>query len=117
MNSLVAGLEYLFKVRASNIYGYGEFSEMQIVIPDAVPAMMNSITTSLSYPLVTFMWEEPFSNGREITGYQLEIYSVDSRAYSLDALVCDASSTQAMSTLSCDVEMSTLLGQYGYVRG
>lgn len=117
VHSLVAGLEYQFKVRAENIYGYGDFSELEVVIPDAVPAMMNAITTSMSYPLVTFMWEEPFYNGREITSYQLEIYSNAVMAYLLDASVCDATTTASMDTLSCDVDMSTLIDQYAYVRG
>lgn len=69
IQSLVAGLEYRFTVRAYNIYGPGEYSDIAILIPDAVPAMMNAVTTSLNYPSVTFEWVTPFSNGRIVTGY------------------------------------------------
>lgn len=117
VESLVAGLEYRFMIRAINIYGNGEWSDEAILIPDAVPAMMSSISTSLDYPLVTFYWEEPFNNGRVVTAYQLEIYSITETRYVLDTNVCDASSAFAMMDLSCSVSMSTLLEQYGYIRG
>lgn len=117
VQSLVAGLEYKFKIRAHNIYGFGDYSDEAVIIPDAVPAMMNSVVTTLAYPMVTFAWEEPFNNGRQILAYQLEIYSFTDLSYVLDDLICDAASASSMQSNSCDVDMSILLGQYGYAYG
>lgn len=42
---LDAGLSYKFKVRARNIYGYGPFSDVTDLIPDAEPAIMVAAET------------------------------------------------------------------------
>lgn len=49
---LEPGLTYQFKVRARNIYGYGPFSDVSSLIPDAEPATMDAVVTSLEYPTV-----------------------------------------------------------------
>lgn len=50
VTGLGAGLDYQFKIRARNIYGYGEFSDIVTLVPDAVPDMMSAPSTSLIYP-------------------------------------------------------------------
>jgi hypothetical protein len=67
----VPGASYQFIVRARNIYGYGEFSDVVTLRPDAVPDMMSTPTTTLSYPLVTISFVEPFDNGNSIIGYEV----------------------------------------------
>lgn len=52
ITNLVPGQAYQFMVRASNIYGYGAFSDPETFAPSGVPAIMSPITTSLAYPLV-----------------------------------------------------------------
>ena len=78
-------------IRARNIYGFGEFSEVAELIPDSVPSMMSSVETSLSYPAVTISFTEPFDNGRAITQYEVQIYSSISNAFETDLSVCDGS--------------------------
>lgn len=41
VNGLIPGYSYMFKIRARNIYGYGPFSEIITLIPNAAPSMMN----------------------------------------------------------------------------
>lgn len=41
VNGLIAGYSYMFKIRAFNIYGYGPFSEIITLVPNAAPSMMN----------------------------------------------------------------------------
>jgi hypothetical protein len=67
----VAGNQYLFRIRGKNIYGFGDYSDTVSLIPDGVPAMMNEITTELSYPDVIVIFFQPFNNGRTITGYNI----------------------------------------------
>jgi hypothetical protein len=56
VTGLVAGSAYQFKVRARNIYGYGDFSDIQVLVPDAVPDMMTTPLTSLSFPNLQIAW-------------------------------------------------------------
>jgi hypothetical protein len=104
-------------IRARNIYGFGEFSEIASLIPDSVPSMMNSVETSLSYPAVTISFTEPFENGRAITQYEIQIYSYISNAYETDLTFCDGSQQATIDLMSCTVQMSTLLNSYGFSRG
>ena len=65
----------MFKVRARNIYGYGNFSNIVSMIPSAAPAMMNEVNTTLSYPNININFVPPFNNGQNITSYSIQIYS------------------------------------------
>jgi len=75
VQSLKPGTSYLFKVRARNIYGYGNFSNIVSMIPSAAPAMMNEVNTTLSYPYIYINFVPPFNNGLNITSYSIQIYS------------------------------------------
>jgi len=98
-------------VRARNIYGFGPYSDTVTFIADGAPAMMNEVTTTLSYPWVTISFAEPFNNGHSITAYMIQIYSAAQTSFITDALVCDGSQQSATTfeQLSCSVPMSVLL--------
>lgn len=113
VESLQAGLDYKFKVRALNIYGFGDYSSTVTLRPDSAPAMMSSVSTSLSYPTVTIAFSEPFNNGAQITSYQVQIYSYTETQFVEDVSVCDGSSM----LLHCNVPMQILISQYGYSQG
>jgi hypothetical protein len=117
VEGLMPGSGYQFKVRASNIYGYGEFSDVVTLIPDAVPDMMSTPTTSLAYPTVTITFTEPFNNGNTIIGYEIKIYSYTQASFIVDIAVCDGSLQEVIDSLECDVLMSTLITDYGYQHG
>jgi hypothetical protein len=117
VEGLVPGSGYQFKVRASNIYGYGEFSDVVTLIPDAVPDMMSTPTTSLVYPTVTITFTEPFNNGNAIIGYEIKIYSHTTASFIIDVAVCHGSLQVVIDALECEVPMSTLITDYGYQHG
>jgi hypothetical protein len=75
ITGLTAGAEYKFKVRARNVYGYGPFSEISTLIPDAVPDMMSAPGTTLTYPQVRVSWVSPIDNGNTITSFEILFYS------------------------------------------
>jgi len=68
-NSLVPGKEYLFYVRAQNIYGYGEFSYPIVLIPSQNPATMVAPASTLDWPFIEMRFTAPFDNGNEIDAY------------------------------------------------
>ena len=47
LNGLTRGQDYQFKIRAQNVYGYGEFSDLQTIRASSVPdtmIMVNSVS-------------------------------------------------------------------------
>lgn len=90
IGSLVAGNIYRFRVRAWNVYGFGPLSDVSLIVPDAVPAMMAHPETTLDFQTVNFSWTAPFDNGQPVTQYELQIYSHSADKFITDATVCDA---------------------------
>ena len=41
VNGLTPGFTYMFKIRALNIYGYGPFSDIITLVPNAVPSVIS----------------------------------------------------------------------------
>jgi hypothetical protein len=66
---LTPGQAYTFKVRASNIYGYGDFSAETTFIPADVPDQLSPATTSNVLDHVEIAWTTPNNNGAVITSY------------------------------------------------
>ena len=117
VSGLVPGNEYKFAIRARNIYGFGPYSDIVTLQPDAVPDMMNTPTTTLAYPTVTIHIEAPFDNGNEIDGYQIQIYSHIEGVFVEDTSVCDGSQQSVIDALACDVQMQNFITIFGYQHG
>ncbi|XP_071951252.1 fibronectin type-III domain-containing protein 3A-like [Antedon mediterranea] len=75
VNGLLPGRWYTFKLRAFNKVGTGHFSDPLEVQtgcgPPEAPSEL-SVETRLLATMICATWEEPYSNGAEITQYRLE---------------------------------------------
>lgn len=69
MTGLQGGLNYKFKVRAQNIYGYGEFSEVYEVEASDLPGRPEIPVVSLSQRNVVITWVAPWSHYNAIDAY------------------------------------------------
>ena len=68
------GTDYAFRVRASNVHGFGEYSDTVVVRADDKPGVPSSVTTTANGLNVDFAWNAPTSdNGSPITIYKLFI--------------------------------------------
>lgn len=72
MTEVTMGKDYSFRIRASNVHGFGEYSNTVIVRADDKPGVPSSVTTSSNGLYVDFIWSAPTSdNGSPITAYKL----------------------------------------------
>jgi len=74
LSGLVNGQPYIFRVRAANEAGWGEWSEFSApVIPDTTPGRPSSPTVAFGDGQLTLTWAAPANEGSAITGYEVEI--------------------------------------------
>lgn len=69
VTGLTGGVTYLFKVRAINIYDFGDFSTALSVIAADVPGKPDIATVVLDGTSVRISWQSPLSHYGTITAY------------------------------------------------
>lgn len=78
---VTGGQPYIFKLRARNIYGYGDFSNTLTISPSDVPGKMDMPTVELSGTDVKVSWTAPTSHSSSITAYDIEFLKSDGTTY------------------------------------
>ena len=74
LSGLVNGQPYIFRVRAANEAGWGDWSEFSApVTPDTTPGRPSSPTVAFGDGQLTLTWAAPANEGSAITGYEVEI--------------------------------------------
>ena len=68
---LVLGSDYQFKVRAQNVYGFGEFSDTVTIRASTIPNTMNIVESNTVLQAVVISWEEPGNGGDDLLAYDL----------------------------------------------
>jgi hypothetical protein len=63
-SGITAGLDYQFKVRGRNKYGYGVYSDVVTIRASEAPVKMDMIVTSIDSITggIKFDWAYPFNN-------------------------------------------------------
>lgn len=74
---LTRGSDYIFKIRAQNIYGYGEFSDMVTVRASSVPDTMLMIESISVMETVSISWTAPYNGGESIDQYEVQLLTYD----------------------------------------
>lgn len=103
------GYFYTFRVRASNIYGFGEFSDEFTFKASQEPQQIASDVISTQNDLlnVHVTWQEPDDNESPITAYFIEIRHSDGITFS-EASECIGSDPLILSNLECFIPLTTL---------
>ena len=74
LSGLVNGQPYIFRVRAANEAGWGEWSAFSApVTPDTTPGRPSSPTVAFGDGQLALTWAAPANEGSAITGYEVEI--------------------------------------------
>ena len=90
VTSLTGGLNYKFKVRAQNIYGYSAFSEEYIVEASDFPGKPPIPTVTLQTTNVHVQWVAPSSHFAVIDSYEILLMKADG-SFTDDLTYCDGS--------------------------
>ena len=77
-DNLVTGSWYDFKIRARNVYGFGDFSPTSQIRASSFPSKpVSPVTTETIETVVRIRFSEPDTNGDPITGYNILIKQYD----------------------------------------
>ncbi len=119
LTGLTSGQNYRFKVRAKNVYGYGDYSAEATLSSSSVPGTVTTLTTAYStYPDIEIDWSAPTSNGgKTITKYEVVIYKPSTGTFIEDTTYCDASQGTVLTNTKCTFTVTYLMTTYGYARG
>ena len=115
--NVVSGVNYGFRVRARNIFGWGPFSVVTYIQaarePDVPIAPVTTIDAATGG--VAIAWTAPSARGSPITAYKIEIADVTTTTWQTDPS-CDGTQPLIISALLCVVPMSTLTAApYNYL--
>jgi hypothetical protein len=108
----VSSQNYLFKVRAKNVYGYGDYSDTVTIRTSDVPDVMTPVTTISVMTTVVISWTEAADSGEPIDLYDIKIKQIDG------TFVNDASCTGALDNgLTCLFSHAYLIATYNFEVG
>lgn len=113
LTGLTGGTFYKFQVRASNIYGYGERSDVSIIEASDVPDVMAIMSTRIEGTKFQFEWTSPIDNFDPVDEFELMIRKADGTFYR-DTVNCPG--TPVFIT-TCKIEMDTIRVATGLVQG
>lgn len=105
---LTTGVNYSFRIRCSNIHGFGSYSDVIVIRADDRPAQPSQVTTTVDLSNVKITWTVPVTNGAPITGYQILILQQDGVTYSENLAFCDGSQAAVVTVLQCILPMASL---------
>jgi hypothetical protein len=109
---LTGGQDYLFKVRAQNIYGYGAYSDLVTIRASSVPDTMNIVDSISVLETIVVSWTAPYNGGEDIDLYDVQILTPGK------VFVSDATCTGAIEDgLSCLFSHEYLMATYGFQVG
>jgi hypothetical protein len=107
VNSMISpGLLYNFRLRASNIYGFGQFSELYEFKSSQEPQQLatDSITSSNIDTEVRIHWDYPDDNSDLVTAYQILVRGSDMMTFH-EAPECDGTDLNIVNTRTCFVPL------------
>ena len=113
-NSLTMGTDYKFRIRASNSFGWGPYSDEITIRADEVPAQITPVVTTTDSIYARISWSLPSTdNGSPVLEYQLKILESDGITYTQSAS-CDGLDIELLNSgaPSCLIPFSELRTDY-----
>lgn len=63
-------------MRAQNVYGYGEFSDLVTIRASSVPDTMSIVSSVSALQTIVISWVEPYNGGEDIDLYELQLLTL-----------------------------------------
>jgi hypothetical protein len=122
------GPEYRYRVRAKNIYGWGNWSTTLVVPTGTVPDTPNKMvvinprtsTTDFTPNVkeISISWSAPRENGAKISRYTIQLYVKREGKFREYPALCDGKSSTVIINKRCDISSNVLAGtEFGYRSG
>ena len=106
---IVAGTEYQIRIRALNIYGWGQFSQEPYftIVASGIPQVMDPVQIEYSQAtVVKVSWTSPYSNSEMIQAYEI-LFRTSAGEFKASDL-CDGSLSTVVASLECFLPLTTL---------
>lgn len=104
---LTPAVNYKFRVRARNIYGWGIWSPEATLFTSDVPLGTTSITMLEINMDIKISWTKPFENYNSIDMYRIYIQDSTGTAWNLDEVHCNGAEPLIVTERFCVIPMST----------
>jgi hypothetical protein len=105
---LLPQVNYKFRVRALNIYGWGEFSTEATFFTSDVPLGSSGITMQIVNMNVEVSWTLPFSNYDPIDSYRIKVLDSTGNQYHLIETYCNGNLPVIVTERTCNIPMVAL---------
>lgn len=110
---LTGGATYLFKVRATNMYGPGPFSTVLSYTPTDVPGEVGIPDVEITSPAatsttVTIDWDAPDDHSSSISQYDVRFLTATG-TYVASTTECIGTDSSVLTTTSCAVSMDEII--------
>jgi len=103
-----AGSTYKLKVRAHNIHGWGEWSEVGRVLATGVPDEPDPPITVINNKFVRITWTDPAANFEAIDSYRVLVVHSDGVTFTEELTYCDASDPVTFERQYCEIPLALL---------
>ncbi|CDW74138.1 pa14 multi-domain protein [Stylonychia lemnae] len=108
VKGLTEGLPYKFKLRARNIYGYGDYSSVNTLIPSDIPGKMEIPIVEISNINVKIDWEEPDDHSATIDEYEILLQKFDG-SFVEDTTNCNGAIAAIRDATVCFIPMTSII--------
>jgi hypothetical protein len=109
VDSIDVGEAYLFRYRARNTHGWGEFSDNLEVIAASSPAVPNTVVTSNEGTDIKIVWNDDAYNGGSPLLYFRILIKKHDDTFAEDTVHCDGADQTTRANLFCLLPVETLI--------
>mmetsp|Transcript_9440 Transcript_9440/g.8971 ORF Transcript_9440/g.8971 Transcript_9440/m.8971 type:complete len:317 (+) Transcript_9440:887-1837(+) len=117
VTGLTPGTTYQFKVRAKNIYGYGDFSGVISALASSVPDTMAAPVVTVAAGEVKVDFVVPDDGFVAIDYYHVQILDKNTDTMVEELTNCDGADSDVISDTYCTIPMTDLIANEGYAAG
>jgi len=108
VTGVTSGVEYKFRYRALNTFGWSSYSDTLYRRAASQPSKPSAPTTSNTGVSVKIQWTAPSAQGASISAYLVEIRTSVSTVFSTELNYCDGSDSGVITDLYCVIPISSL---------